>query len=201
MASAPTSRDVSLKQTAYLLGEHLDMILAAAEDLKAVRATPRPTDPRRLTLDPRLCLQQYVEDLYVCELSAISRAQRAREHTRAAVRQDKRLAMLGGLFVAGTAALSDAVAEMADLHGLAFETGGDPLRYLVSRGVIEQDAGLPEDISSLQAGDTFRIAGVIELGPLCDLCATFLDTLDRHFDVFPETDAQANENAEPAAVT
>ena len=181
---------LALRQTVYLLGEHLDMILAASEDLRSVRAAPRMRDARRI-MDTHVCLQQFVEDVYIYELSAISRTQRAREHARSAVRLDKRLATLGGLFVAGTAPLADAVSEMADLHGLAFDTGGDPVRYLRSRGVIEEDVGAIQDPSQLRITDEFRIAGVIELGPLTDLCATFLDTLETHFELFPEEEKPA----------
>ncbi len=184
MTSAETRLDDPLRQTIYLLGEHLDMILAAGEDLKRVVPEWRPVSTRRAA-DPRICLKQFAARVHTYECAAIARIERAREHTRRAVRLDKRLAMLGGLFVAGTAALSDAVAAMADSQGRAFDTGSDPISYLTSRGIVDPEAGLPADLSTLTVTDDFRIAGVIELGPLMDLSATFLDTLDLHFDVFP----------------
>ena len=170
----------------FLLAEHLDMILAAVEDLSACRPIVLPPEPQRVGSLPRVSLKQFAFELQSYELAAIGHVGRARELARQMVRLDKRFAMLGGLFVGGTAALDEAVQRMADTTGNAFLSGGDPIGYLRSRGVIGDDAGGIELGSEPEVGDDFRIAGEIEIGPLSELVGTFLNTIELHFDLFPE---------------
>ena len=48
-------------------------------------------------------------------------------------------------------------------------------------------------IRDIEIRDDFLLAGQIELGPFLDMCATFLDTLEEHFALFPEIpEAQAD---------
>jgi len=170
----------------FLLAEHLDMILAAIEDLSACKPIILPPEPQRVGSAPRVSLKQFAFELQSFELAAIAHVGRARELTRQMVRLDKRFAMLGGLFVGGTAALDEAVQRMSDTTGNAFLSGGDPIGYLRARGVIDAEAGGLEPDAELEIGDNFRIAGEIEIGPLADLIGTFLNTIELHFDLFPE---------------
>jgi hypothetical protein len=170
----------------FLLAEHLDMILAAVEDLNASKPPIIAADPQRPGAQSRISLADFVRELQRHELAAVVYVGRARELTRDLVRRDKRFAMLGGLFVGGTAALDEAVRRMADKAGNDFVSGGDPIGYLRSRGVIDEDVGAPGDAASLVIGDTFRLAGDIETGPLVELVSTFLNTIELHFDLFPE---------------
>jgi hypothetical protein len=169
----------------FLLAEHLDTILAATEDLRACKPPQALTNPQRVA-PIRFSLQDFVSTLQRYEMTAIVRIERARELTRALVRKDNRFAMLGGLFVGGTAPLDEAVKRMIDKTGNAFDSGGDPVAYLRERGVVEPDIGHIADPSGLQITEDFRLAGSIELGPLSDLVATFLDTIELHYDLFPE---------------
>ena len=170
----------------FLLAEHLDMILAAVEDLRACAPRLIPAEPQRVGSAARLSLHDFVDDLKRFEMAAIVRVGRARILTRELVRRDRRFAMLGGLFVGGTAALDEAVTRMADAAGNDFAAGGDPISYLRSRGVIDEDAGVFSSTSDPQIEDTFRLAGDIEIGPLADLVSTFLNTIELHFDLFPD---------------
>lgn len=179
-APAPSSHPV------FLLAEHLDMFLAAIEDLEALRPAPLPVNPQRPSGPPRLSLMPFAADLQRYETAAIVHVGRARELTRQLVRKDKRFAMLGGLFVGGTAALDEAVGRMVDRTGNAFASGGDPIAYLRSRGLIAEDsAGIASDADLSPAG-AFRLAGEIEIGPLAELVSTFLNTIELHFDLFPD---------------
>ncbi|MFT5510274.1 MAG: hypothetical protein ACI89J_003367, partial [Hyphomicrobiaceae bacterium] len=67
-----------------------------------------------------------------------------------------------------------------------FTTGADPIGYLRSRGLIDEEAGSLAAEATLSVSDDFRIAGHIEIGPLVDLVVTFLNTIELHFDLFPE---------------
>src|SRR6056297_2606000 len=165
----------------FLLAEHLDSVLAAIEDLEATRPGEQPADPLTPLSRPRLSVRRFVTELAHHEGSAIVRLGRARRLTRELVRRDRRFAMLGGLFVSGTAALEDAVPKMLDTTGVAFATGGDPIAFLSSRGVIAPDQGTVALSRHLAIGDDFRIAGEIEVGPLKELISTFLNTIELHF--------------------
>ena len=94
--------------------------------------------------------------------------------------------MLGGLFVSGTAALDEAVQRMIDTTGNDFATGRDPIGYLRSRGMIAQEAGSLQPDAALSVADNFRLAGSIEIGPHVELVDTFLNTIELHFDLFPD---------------
>jgi len=170
----------------FLLAEHLDMILAAIEELEACRPTSAPQDPLMPSGPTRLSMSSFVDDLQRFEAAAIMRVARARDLTRALVRRDKRFAMLGGLFVSGTASLDEAMRRMGDDTGTAFERGLEPVAYLRSRGAIADDAGGIDANDGIAIGDGFRLAGEIEVGPLVDLVSTFLNTIELHFDLFPE---------------
>lgn len=170
----------------FLLAEHLDMLLAAIEDLESCKPVAAPSSPQLSGATARVSLADYAAALHHCELIAISHATRARALTRVLVRRDKRFAMLGGLFVAGTAALNDAVARLSDKPGTDFTTGGDPLSYLRSRAMIDVDDGALKPDEIPEVDETFQLAGEIEIGPLAELVATFLNTIELHFDLFPD---------------
>ena len=178
--SAPSNHPV------FLLAEHLDMFLAAIEDLQACRVPLIGGDPQRPGASPRASLRRFAEDVRCFEAAAIARIGRARELTRDLVRKDRRFAMLGGLFVGGTAALDEAVQRMADTTGHAFGSCHDPVGYLRARGMIDEEAGGAEGHDALTVTDTFLLAGEIEVGPLVELVGTFLNTIELHFDLFPD---------------
>jgi len=181
-----TARPAPSNHPVFLLAEHLDMILAAIEDLQACRPTAFPGNPQRIDAQPQMSLARYVDELKGHEMAAIVRVSRARDLTRDLVRRDSRFATLGGLFVGGTAALDEAVQRMIDKTGYAFATGGDPIGYLRARGVVDEEAGGVGADQSLEVTDEFRLAGSIEIGPLVELVATFLNTIELHFDLFPD---------------
>jgi hypothetical protein len=168
----------------YLLAEHLDATLAAIEDLRATTPSIAMPSPQRPGL-PRPSLAGWVRRLERHEASALLRVERARALTEAAMAADSRLETLGKLFLAGTAALDEAVKSFTDRTGHAFQTGGDALAYLRQRGVLHAEAGTMSITEATRIGDDFRLAGIIEVEPLADLVATFLDTLDIHYDLFP----------------
>ncbi|HEX5958080.1 MAG TPA: hypothetical protein VFY92_05415, partial [Hyphomicrobiaceae bacterium] len=65
-----------------------------------------------------------------------------------------------------------------------FQTGHETVAYLRSRGVVAPDAAGPIDLDQLAVTPQFLIARQIELGPLMDLAATFLDALDLVHDIY-----------------
>ncbi|MGI9479154.1 MAG: hypothetical protein ACR2PI_20795 [Hyphomicrobiaceae bacterium] len=181
-----TAQPAPSNHPVFLLAEHLDMILAAIEDLQACRPSLIPGNPQRVGAPPQVSLARYVEELKGHEMAAIMRVLRARDLTRELVRRDNRFATLGGLFVGGTAALDEAVQRMVDKTGNAFTTGGDPIGYLRARGMVDEEAGGIGPNQSLKGTEAFKLAGSIEMGPLIELVETFLNTIELHFDLFPD---------------
>ncbi len=181
-----TAQPAPSNHPVFLLAEHLDMILAAIEDLQACQPTLSPSNPQRVGASAQVSVIHYVHDLRQHEMAAIVHVARAREMTRELVRRDSRFATLSGLFVGGTAALDEAVAQMIDKTGNDFATGGDPIGYLRTRGIVDEEVGGLAPDQPLAVSEEFRLAGSIEIGPLVELVDTFLNTIELHFDLFPD---------------
>jgi len=178
----------------YLLAEHLDATLAAIEDLRAATPPETPANPQTPSV-PRPSLAGWVRRLEAHEASALIHVERARALTEATIPVDNRLAIFGRLFLAGTAALEEAMRTFTDRTGNAFTSGGDAVAYLRQRGVLAPDAATLALETTSTIGDDFRLAGEIEVEPLADLVATFLDTIDIHYDLFPVVGADDDAGA------
>ncbi len=179
-----TASTAPIDTPVYLLAEHLDATLAAIEDLSAVTPPTAPANSQ-MTEPPRPSIAGWVRLLERHEASALLHVERARALTGAVVASDDRLATFARLFLAGTAALDEAIKSFTDRTGHAFQCGGDALAYLRQRGVLTAEAGTVAITEATTIGDEFRLAGIIEIEPLAELIATFLDTLDIHYDLFP----------------
>ena len=204
----PLSRD--LPGMVRLLADHLDAILAAGEDLRAQRVScltarsgatsgnDEPTDPacddagdtaRDTPSGDCPTLRSFVITVGAFEGAALLRTLRAREVTRQVLRHDPRFQTIGRLFMAGTSALADALLAVGNERSDVFDTAGCPLEFLRSRGLISADAGSLLAIPQIEVDESYLLAGHIELGPLMDLAAAYLDALEIHFDLFPPTSA------------
>lgn len=197
-----------------LLCEHLDQVLAAAEDLTRLKMIPTDgsappggseddtggsetaADEADAESVPVRGLNAFVRETQRLELAVAMRALRAREYARELKRTDARFKMIADLFLGGTNPLTDALEALAQPGGDAFETGQDPVGYLQSRGVIEDDAAAESDTEVTEIGEAFRVGGVVEVGPLMDLVASFLDAIEIHYDVFPDTAEAASPKSE-----
>lgn len=178
----------------YLLGDHLDASLAMGEDLlteKVVLAEPAEgRDMERLARQNQE-IREFLRTVRTLELALIARLLQARKRAEELRRREIRLKPLITLFVAGTAPLVDAAAEMGDTSARDFDTGDTAMAFLRSRGLIARDAAGLERLIQLAIGEEYLVAGRIRLGTLLDLVATFLDTLDLLFDLYTETDAES----------
>jgi hypothetical protein len=189
-ASAQQPRHPSL----YLLGDHLDAALAMGEDLLTERvvladATQHLTMARLVRQNRELA--EFLTTVRTLELSLTARLLQARKRAEDMRRRESRLKPLIALFVAGTAPLVDAAAELGDTTSRDFDTGDTASAFLRSRGLIARDAAGLERLSQLSVGEDYLVAGRIRLGTLLDLVATFLDTLDLLFDLYEEPRACA----------
>jgi hypothetical protein len=172
----------------YLLSEHLDAVLAIGEDLLTEKvalaeATQRMTTARAIRQSREV--RFFLESLRTLELTMTARLLQARKRAEEIKsRGGSRLKPLIALFVSGTSALADGAADLGDPSSKAFDTGDTALAFLRSRGLIAADAAGLEGLSRLAVSEDYLVAGRVRLGTVLDLVATFLDTLDRMFDVF-----------------
>jgi hypothetical protein len=190
MALIAPERNPSL----YLLRDHLEATLALGEDLLStelhVAAGDRPglRNWIRQTRD----LEEFLGSLRTLEYAMTARLLQARKWAEELRRGDVRLKPLIALFVAGTAPLLDAAAELGDTDTRDFECDDAALTFLRRRGMLAPDAAGLELISRLAVGEDYQVVGRIGLGPLLDLVATFLDTLDTLYgpDIAPIEEVQ-----------
>ncbi len=170
----------------YMLADHLDAALAAAEDLiargrswRALAEAPGD-DPAGFAFAQR----RIAEDVRSFELMLVARMLKAREHARTLGASDRRFAPLAKLFASGAASLLDAVAECGDARREDFDSGDGLTAYLRSRGLIPTDAARVELPQDLNFDDGFLVARRVALGTLRDMAASFLDALEAHYDLF-----------------
>ena len=168
----------------YLLADHLDMLLAAGEDLQKLEFHNLPANSDD---EPGgHSLEAFIRRTRDLESAAIGRLICARTQAAQLEGEDARFSLLARLFLSGTARLSDVLQHYQNPEMTAFDYGDDPIGYLRSRGLIAEYNGCLSIVEKLSNGDDFLIGGHIELGALLDLSAQFLDTLDTQFGLFPE---------------
>jgi hypothetical protein len=184
MASIAPERNPSL----YLLTDHLDAALATGEDLLAEELALDVPDGAGLRSWMRHTrnLNGFVASVRTLEYAMMARLLQARRRADD-LKRDSRLKPLLAMFVAGTAPLADAAAELGDAESRDFDSTDATLTFLRSRGLISSDAAGLELVDRLAVDDGYLVAGRIPLGTLLDLAATFLDTLDRLYDLGGES--------------
>lgn len=170
----------------YMLAEHLDAALAAGEDLTSVLfiwSGPPPRDAERIA-ELRAGQREAIERMRTFELTLLSRILKGREWAAEVAESEESFAMMAKLYLAGTAVLMDAIAECADVSSTDFDAGDGLMAYVRSRGLIAADAPTLSDTTPLCAGEDFLVVKRIPLGPLLDLVAQFLDTLEAEYELF-----------------
>jgi hypothetical protein len=181
---------------AYMLADHLDAALAAGEDIMAAGERGARALREAGTGQGRaIAIRSAVELIRALELALITRVLKAREWSQSLVRSDARFKMVGKLFASGTIPLVDALAEFADATDADFETGDGITAYFRSRGVIDAEAPMLSDFEASFVTAQFRVTGRIELGPLLDLVAAYLDALEVHFTLFAAVSSESSDTA------
>ena len=151
----------------HLLEDHLDAALAMGEDLLTEKvaladATQHLTMPRLVRQNRELA--EFLGTVRTLELSLIARLLQARKRAEEMKRRESRLKPLIALFVAGTAPLVDAAAELGDTSTRDFDTGDTATAFLRSRGLIARDAAGLERLTQLAVGEDYLVAGRIRPG-------------------------------------
>lgn len=166
----------------YLLADHLEAALAMGEDLLASKVDlvdmSAAAGDMDLVVGQNEMLAQFMSQTRTLEISLISRLMQARKWAGEIKNDLPHLKPVVQLFLGGTAALMDAVAELGDTTTLDFETGNTAVSFLRTRGIVTPaDVGIAE-LDRIVIGEDYLVAGFARLGTLLDLVAAFLDTLD-----------------------
>lgn len=182
----------------YLLADHLDAVLARGEDLLAIDWSPdRIARCAESIADTHRCQRQAVDDIRTFEMALVSRALKAQDRARELAAKDHRFRPMARLFAAGTVALADAAREAGDQTEQDFQCGDGTVAYLRNRGLLSAEASTLDDCGAIRVSAKFLVMRRIELGPLLDLVAMFLDTLELHYELYAELTEPAL--PEPAA--
>lgn len=193
--------------TAYLLADHLDAMLAAGEDMLKVHRVVFAEIPEERLQNVRDLVdvqRRCIDMTRALEMRLTMRSLQARERSEELRRADPRLELIAGLFIAGTTPLIDAARELGDWTETDFHTGDEVAEYLRSRGLIPPDSAGLVSSDQLVVTTSFRVARRIELGPLLDMAATYLDALELFYDLYGDEHAsvpaarKASEKAAPS---
>lgn len=171
----------------YLLADHLDAALAAGEDLLATRLPPLAELDQIEDATERE-LARFVSRLVRLEASLVGRVLQARRRLAELPRVETDVRQLARLFVAGTACLEDMIPDLGNPMGTRFDSGLDRLPFLRDRGLLAADAACLALYDPLEVGNSYRLYGKIEVGPVLDLVSRLLDVLDDHHDLYAEQD-------------
>jgi hypothetical protein len=199
-ALAPKVSAASSLGGVYRLADHLDATLALAEDLLSQKCAVGPlaagVGHEAITARNR-SMTQFARTIRAQELSIVSRLVQARSRASELRSVDPRFAPMLALFAGATAVLADAAAGrdggLGDISPSALTSGPDVLHFLTSRAVLLPGAVSLGAVSALAVTEDYLLAARIQLGPLMDMVAQLLETLDLAFDLY--ADPRATEAA------
>ncbi len=187
----------------YLLADHLDTSLAAGEDLLKSTLRWNAGDSRSESLNgARREEREAIEAVRTLEMVLIARVLKSRESAQELAKLDSRFKLIARLYASGTDVVAGASNEFTDETSRAFDSGDGVTAFLRSRGFIAEDAPAPLEAANLPITEKFLVAGRMQLGPLLDLVAMFLDTLETHYELYEEPRRSARaENAQATTGT
>lgn len=188
---------------AYLLADHLDAALAAGEDLIAAgQAWKAITENAAVpNADTLVAERAAVERLRVAELHLVSRLLAGRRNADGLAASDESFAPMAKLFVAGTAILCDAAAELADVTARDFDSADSLMAYVRSRSLLTAECASMTSALSAPLEERFHIAGRIPLNTTLDMVAAFLDAIDVRYDLYGDDDGDRSDDTAYALTT
>jgi hypothetical protein len=173
----------------YMVADNLDAVLAAGEDLLTM--VHQPDDRDMPVREAATADRRFADRVRTLEMTIAARTLQARARAADVRAADQRYKPLIDLFIAGTTPLQDAVADLGDSTSADFHAGRDAVSYLRARAVIPADAPGLVRFAGTAITEGFLVAERIPLGGLMDLCATFLNRLEDHYDLYDNGDEAA----------
>lgn len=181
------SAGLSAPAVVYLLADHLDSALAAGEDLLKSTLSWNAGDARSNELTERRREErEAIDAVRALEMVLLARVLKSRETAQELAKIDSQFKLITRLYTSGTEIVADAAKSLTDETAYAFDAGDGITAYLRARGLIAEDDPAPLEAASLTVTEQFRVAGKMELGPLLDLIAMFLDTLETHYELYEQ---------------
>ncbi len=174
----------------YLLADHLDAALAAGEDLLA-QSLEAPAEIDRANTDADTtdasadAIAAFVANLKRHEASMIARVLQARRRARELPKLEQPVRGMINLLQASTAGALDLVDHFSDgAEGAQENSSGTIYGFLRSRGLLAAEAATLPRYEQVTVSETYRVGGVLEVGPLLNAIAAALDALDLHYDLY-----------------
>lgn len=183
-----SSAGLAAPAVVYLLADHLDSALAAGEDLLKSTLSWHSADPRApegLT-EQRHAERAAIDAARTLEMVLLARVLKSRESAQELAKIEGQFKLITRLYTSGTEIVADAARSLTDETSYAFDAGDGITGYLRSRGLIAEDEAAPLEAASLTVTEQFLVAGKMQLGPLLDLIAMFLDTLETHYELYDQ---------------
>ncbi len=168
----------------YVLADNLDAALAAGEDLRAVTKhwpTGGASDPGVVGMR-----RWVLGRVKAHEMMLISRILQARTNAEELAQQQTKFKLLAHLFVSSLSELESIAQEEGQQTQPDFESGGDMVEFLRSRGVVAKDAPGELPYDELTITDEFLVSGRLPLGITLDLVAEVIEVLETQFDLYPD---------------
>ncbi len=184
----------------HLLADHLEAVLGLTDELKACSYVPHAASLEASSaqiLDDLARLSTFVERLQTIELAIATKLGHARKSADRLARSDAKLKPFAMLFLAGTAALSEALPRITDPSEDIFNHSDQPITFLKRRAMLLPERGTIEGIASLRPDGGYLLLSLVALGALVELIETSLTTLDTHYGIY-ELETAAELVAEPA---
>lgn len=172
-----------------LLVDHLDKVLGAGERLGDAKFEPKPITPDMSADDivnEHGRLREFMQYVRAMELTVAARVDKARTWSKEIRGRDANLKLMCSLFLTGSQALADAMEELGDPRLQDFNGGDQAILFLKSRALIPDHCVTIDAVSQFAVGEKYLVAGRIQLDALLDLCATFIETLDTHYNILGE---------------
>jgi hypothetical protein len=184
-----SSAGLAAPAVVYLLADHLDAALAAGEDLLKSTLSWNAGDSRLSDSlnEQRRDERAAIEAARTLELVLLARVLKSREGAQELAKLDNQFKLLARLYASGTEMVAEAASLMTD-EAAGFDSGDGVTGYLRSRGFIDKDAPAPLECENMSVTEEFLVAGKMNLGGLLDLVAMFLDTLERHYELYDQPD-------------
>jgi hypothetical protein len=190
------------REMVALLVDHLDKILEVGEMLADQSLTLHPitadmTAEEILAENARL--RDFLEGIRAFEMVLAARVDKARTWAREIRNRDGNLKLMTSLFSTGTQALADAMQELGDPRHQDFNGGEQALWFMKVRRLVPEHQVTLAGLSEIRVRPDYAIVGRIELEPLMDLAATFIETLDVHYQVLGPEEVNSDEATTPVA--
>lgn len=187
------------KEAVFLLADHLDAALAVGEDLQTARLDPMSRHDGDVDAEDE-AQAMFIARLGRLEAALLGRIMQARRRVAELPARDAAIRPLAQLFVGSTDIVLSLVERLGDKTQARFEAGQDRLPFLRARGLLAAGAPALDPDAAIEVGEDYRIAGVIELGPLMDMVSSLLTALDTRYDLYGDIQSGGDVAAEePAA--